>query len=116
MAAACKVGEYLQGTYWATVGDGSAEALHITDSTLEAVTVESDGSASTSEFIWGIDYNNIYLYDSDYALQGSLDWQISDDGSALQLTTPDGIASIYTQLTEEEADDVVNYMLSLIGG
>ena len=49
-------------------------------------------------------------------LQGALDWQISDDGSALQLTTPDGIASIYTQLTEEEADDVVNYMLSLIGG
>ena len=116
MAAACKVGEYLQGTYWATVGEGSAEALHITDSTLEAVTGESDGSASTSEFIWGIDYNNIYLYDSDYALQGALDWQISDDGSALQLTTPDGIASIYTQLTEEEADDVVNYMLSLIGG
>lgn len=116
MAAACKIGEYLQGTYWATVGEGSAEALHITDSTLESVTVDSDGSASTAEFIWGIDYNNIYLYDESYVLQGALDWQISDDGSALQLTTSDGISSIYTQLTEEEADDVVNYMLTLIGG
>lgn len=121
-AEACETSMLLQDSYWSAYNDGSAKAIHISDVSLELITVKSDGSADTSDYIWSIDKDNIYLYDDNYALKLTYGWQTSENGSTITLTDADeqddtdasDTSLEYTALTEEQSKDIVNCLLGII--
>jgi len=114
MASAAQVASYLQDTYWVSITDEDAEAMYLSGSTLESITVSPDGSAETNDFVWGLDYDSLYLYDETGTdLIAALGWAIADDGSVIQLDN-DGDTREYTQLSEEDATDVMSYLLAAL--
>ena len=42
-------------------------------------------------------------------------WDISEDGSQLELTADDGSSVVYEQVSEEDATSVANYLYALMG-
>ena len=44
-----------------------------------------------------------------------LAWDISEDGSQLELTADDGSSVVYEQVSEEDATSVADYLYSLMG-
>lgn len=121
-AESCETSKLLQDSYWSAYNDGSAKAIHISDVSLELITVKSDGSADTSDYIWSIDKDNLYLYDDNYALKLTYGWQTSENGSTITLTDADerddtdasDTSLEYTALTEEQSKDIVNCLLGII--
>ena len=121
-AEACETSKLLQDSYWSAYNDGSAKAVHISDVSLELITVKSDGSADTADYIWSIDKDNLYLYDDNYALKLTYGWQTSENGSTITLTDADeqddtdtaDTSLEYTALTEEQSKDIVNCLLGII--
>lgn len=116
MASAAQVASYLQDTYWVSITDEDAEAMYLSGSTLESITVSPDGSAETNDFVWGLDYDCLYLYDETGTdLIAALGWSIADDGSVIQLDN-NGDTREYTQLSEEDATDVMSYLIAALNG
>lgn len=119
---ACEAAKLLQDSYWSAYNDGSAKAIHISDVSLELITVKSDGSADTADYIWSIDKDNLCLYDDNYALKLTYGWQVSDNGSKITLSDADeqddsdaaDTSLEYTALTEEQSKDIVNCLLEII--
>ena len=119
---ACEAAKLLQDSYWSAYNDGSAKAIHISDVSLELITVKSDGSADTADYIWSIDKDNLCLYDDNYALKLTYGWQVSDNGSKITLSDADeqddsdaaDTSLEYTALTEEQSKDIVNCLLGII--
>lgn len=121
-AEACETAKLLQDSYWSAYNDSSAKAVHISDVSLELITVKSDGSADTADYIWSIDKDNLYLYDDNYALKLTYSWQVSDNGSKITLSDADeqddtdaaDTSLEFTALTEEQSKDIVNCLLEII--
>lgn len=119
---ACETAKLFQDSYWSAYNDGSANAVHISDVSLELITVKSDGSADTADYIWSIDKDNLYLYDDNYALKLTYSWQVSDNGNKITLSDADeqddtdasDTSLEYTALTEEQSKDIVNCLLEII--
>ena len=109
MATAAKVQEYLQGTYWVGTDDTSASAISMSSDTLEIIELSQDGTLDQGSFLWSMDYDTLNAYDENYNLLASFGWDISEDGSELQLTS-DGESIVYTQVSEEDANAVVEYL------
>lgn len=114
MATAAKVQEYLQGTYWVGTDDTSASAISMSSDKLEIIELSKDGTLNQGSFLWSMDYDTLNAYDEDYNLIASFGWNISEDGSELQLTN-DGESIVYTQVSEEDANTVVDYLYSAMG-
>ena len=114
MATAAKVQEYLQGTYWVGTDDTSASAISMSSDTLEIIELSQDGTLDQGSFLWSMDYDTLNAYDENYNLLASFGWDISEDGSELQLTN-DGESIVYTQVSEEDANAVVEYLYSVMG-
>lgn len=114
MATAAKVQEYLQGTYWVGTDDTSASAISMSSDTLEIIELSQDGTLDQGSFLWSMDYDTLNAYDENYNLLASFGWDISEDGSELQLTN-DGESIVYTQVSEEDANAVVAYLYSVMG-
>ena len=114
MATASKVQEYLQGTYWVGTDDTSASAISMSSDTLEIIELSQDGTLDQGSFLWSMDYDTLNAYDENYNLLASFGWDISEDGSELQLTS-DGESIVYTQVSEEDANAVVEYLYSAMG-
>jgi hypothetical protein len=114
MATAAKVQEYLQGTYWVGTDDTSASAISMSSDTLEIIELSQDGTLDQGSFLWSMDYDTLNAYDENYNLLASFGWDISEDGSELQLTN-DGESIVYTQVSEEDANAVVEYLYSAMG-
>lgn len=114
MATAAKVQEYLQGTYWVGTDDTSASAISMSSDTLEIIELSQDGTLDQGSFLWSMDYDTLNAYDENYNLLASFGWDISEDGSELQLTS-DGESIVYTQVSEEDANAVVEYLYSAMG-
>ena len=87
MATAAKVQEYLQGTYWVGTDDTSASAISMSSDTLEIIELSQDGTLDQGSFLWSMDYDTLNAYDENYNLLASFGWDISEDGSELQLTS-----------------------------
>ena len=113
-ATAAKVQEYLQGTYWVGTDDTSASAISMSSDTLEIIELSQDGTLDQGSFLWSMDYDTLNAYDENYNLLASFGWDISEDGSELQLTS-DGESIVYTQVSEEDANAVVEYLYSAMG-
>lgn len=114
MAVAAKVQEGLQGTYWVGINDTTASAISMNSDTLEVIELSEDGTLSQNAFLWSMDYDTLNAYDENYNLLESFGWDISEDGSELQLTL-DGESNVYTQVSEEDANAVVEYLYSEMG-
>lgn len=115
MATAAQVAEYLDDTYWCTVDDTEAEAMGIKDDKIEIANVNASGETADMTFYWGMDFDYLYVYDTNYVELAKQEWDIATDGSVLSLTDADGKTSEYQQVTQEEASDIMTYLASLVG-
>ena len=115
MAVAAQVQEYLQGTYWVGSDDESASAISMDSDKFEMIELSTDGELTQGSFFWSMDYDALTLYDDSYNAVLSLDWNISEDGSQLELTADDGSSVVYEQVSEEDATSVADYLYSLMG-
>ena len=115
MAVAAQVQEYLQGTYWVGSDDESASAISMDSDKFEMIELSTDGELTQGSFFWSMDYDALTLYDDSYNAVLSLNWDISEDGSQLELTADDGSSVVYEQVSEEDATSVANYLYSLMG-
>lgn len=114
MATAAQVAEYLDDTYWCTVGDSQAEAMGIKDGLIEIAQVNASGETVDATFYWGMDFDYLYIYDNTYTELEKQEWDIATDGSVLSLTDAEGKTSEYQQVTQEEAADIMTYLASLV--
>ena len=115
MAVAAQVQEYLQGTYWVGSDDESASAISMDSDMFEMIELSTDGELTQGSFYWSMDYDALTLYDDSYNAVLSLNWDISEDGSQLELTADDGSSVVYEQVSEEDATSVADYLYSLMG-
>lgn len=115
MAVAAQVQEYLQGTYWVGSDDESASAISMDSDKFEMIELSTDGELTQGSFFWSMDYDALTLYDDSYNAVLSLNWDISEDGSQLELTADDGSSVVYEQVSEEDATSVADYLYSLMG-
>lgn len=115
MAEAAQVQEYLQGTYWVGSDDESASAISMDSDMFEMIELSTDGELTQGSFFWSMDYDALTLYDDSYNAVLSLAWDISEDGSQLELTADDGSSVVYEQVSEEDATSVADYLYSLMG-
>ena len=115
MAVAAQVQEYLQGTYWVGSDDESASAISMDSDKFEMIELSTDGELTQGSFYWSMDYDALTLYDDSYNAVLSLAWDISEDGSQLELTADDGSSVVYEQVSEEDATSVADYLYSLMG-
>jgi len=115
MAVAAQVQEYLQGTYWVGSDDESASAISMDSDKFEMIELSTDGELTQGSFYWSMDYDALTLYDDSYNAVLSLNWNISEDGSQLELTADDGSSVVYEQVSEEDATSVADYLYSLMG-
>lgn len=115
MAVAAQVQEYLQGTYWVGSDDESASAISMDSDKFEMIELSTDGELTQGSFYWSMDYDALILYDDSYNAVLSLAWDISEDGSQLELTADDGSSVVYEQVSEEDATSVADYLYSLMG-
>lgn len=115
MAVAAQVQEYLQGTYWVGSDDESASAISMDSDMFEMIELSTDGELTQGSFFWSMDYDALTLYDDSYNAVLSLNWDISEDGSQLELTADDGSSVVYEQVSEEDATSVANYLYALMG-
>lgn len=115
MAVAAQVQEYLQGTYWVGSDDESASAISMDSDMFEMIELSTDGELTQGSFFWSMDYDALTLYDDSYNAVLSLAWDISEDGSQLELTADDGSSVVYEQVSEEDATSVADYLYSLMG-
>ena len=115
MAVAAQVQEYLQGTYWVGSDDESASAISMDSDKFEMIELSTDGELTQGSFYWSMDYDALTLYDDSYNAVLSLAWDISEDGSLLELTADDGSSVVYEQVSEEDATSVADYLYSLMG-
>ena len=115
MAVAAQVQEYLQGTYWVGSDDESASAISMDGDMFEMIELSTDGELTQGSFFWSMDYDALTLYDDSYNAVLSLAWDISEDGSQLELTADDGSSVVYEQVSEEDATSVADYLYSLMG-
>lgn len=115
MAEAAQVQEYLQGTYWVGSDDESASAISMDSDKFEMIELSTDGELTQGSFYWSMDYDALTLYDDSYNAVLSLSWDISEDGSQLELTADDGSSVVYEQVSEEDATSVANYLYALMG-
>ena len=115
MAVAAQVQEYLQGTYWVGSDDESASAISMDSDKFEMIELSTDGELTQGSFYWSMDYDALTLYDDSYNAVLSLNWDISEDGSQLELTADDGSSVVYEQVSEEDATSVADYLYSLMG-
>lgn len=115
MAEAAQVQEYLQGTYWVGSDDESASAISMDSDMFEMIELSTDGELTQGSFFWSMDYDALTLYDDSYNAVLSLNWNISEDGSQLELTADDGSSVVYEQVSEEDATSVADYLYSLMG-
>ena len=115
MAEAAQVQEYLQGTYWVGSDDESASAISMDSDMFEMIELSTDGELTQGSFFWSMDYDALTLYDDSYNAVLSLNWDISEDGSQLELTADDGSSVVYEQVSEEDATSVANYLYALMG-
>ena len=115
MAVAAQVQEYLQGTYWVGSDDESASAISMDSDKFEMIELSTDGELTQGSFFWSMDYDALTLYDDSYNAVLSLAWDISEDGSQLELTADDGSSVVYEQVSEEDATSVADYLYSLMG-
>ena len=115
MAVAAQVQEYLQGTYWVGSDDESASAISMDSDKFEMIELSTDGELTQGSFFWSMDYDALTLYDDSYNAVLSLNWNISEDGSQLELTADDGSSVVYEQVSEEDASSVADYLYSLMG-
>ena len=115
MAVAAQVQEYLQGTYWVGSDDESASAISMDSDMFEMIELSTDGELTQGSFFWSMDYDALTLYDDSYNAVLSLNWDISEDGSQLELTADDGSSVVYEQVSEEDATSVADYLYSLMG-
>lgn len=115
MAVAAQVQEYLQGTYWVGSDDESASAISMDSDKFEMIELSTDGELTQGSFYWSMDYDVLILYDDSYNAVLSLAWDISEDGSQLELTADDGSSVVYEQVSEEDATSVADYLYSLMG-
>lgn len=115
MAAAAQVEEYLQGTYWVGADDTTVSAISMDKDNLEVIELDSSGALTENSFLWSMDYDSIIAYDDSYTALAAFDWGIAEDGSELTLTNEDGESMTYTQVSEDDAVDIVAYLYSLMG-
>lgn len=115
MAVAAQVQEYLQGTYWVGSDDESASAISMDSDKFEMIELSTDGELTQGSFYWSMDYDALTLYDDSYNAVLSLAWDISEDGSQLELTADDSSSVVYEQVSEEDATSVADYLYSLMG-
>ena len=115
MAVAAQVQEYLQGPYWVGSDDESASAISMDSDKFEMIELSTDGELTQGSFYWSMDYDALTLYDDSYNAVLSLAWDISEDGSQLELTADDGSSVVYEQVSEEDATSVADYLYSLMG-
>ena len=115
MAVAAQVQEYLQGTYWVGSDDESASAISMDSDKFEMIELSTDGELTQGSFFWSMDYDALTLYDDSYNAVLSLNWNISEDGSQLELTADDDSSVVYEQVSEEDATSVADYLYSLMG-
>ena len=115
MTVAAQVQEYLQGTYWVGSDDESASAISMDSDKFEMIELSTDGELTQGSFFWSMDYDALTLYDDSYNAVLSLAWDISEDGSQLELTADDGSSVVYEQVSEEDATSVADYLYSLMG-
>ena len=115
MAVAAQVQEYLQGTYWVGSDDESASAISMDSDKFEMIELSTDGELTQGSFFWSMDYDALTLYDDSYNAVLSLAWDISEDGSQLELTADDVSSVVYEQVSEEDATSVADYLYSLMG-
>ena len=115
MAVAAQVQEYLQGTYWVGSDDESASAISMDSDKFEMIELSTDGELTQGSFYWSMDYDALTLYDDSYNAVLSLAWDISEDGSQLELTADDGSSVVYEQVSEEDATSVADYLYALMG-
>ena len=81
----------------------------------EMIELSTDGELTQGSFYWSMDYDALILYDDSYNAVLSLAWDISEDGSQLELTADDGSSVVYEQVSEEDATSVADYLYSLMG-
>ena len=115
MAAAAQVEEYLQGTYWVGADDTTVSAISMDADNLEVIELDDSGALTENSFLWSMDYDSIIAYDDSYTALASFDWGITEDGSELTLTNEDGESMTYTQVSEDDAVDIVAYLYTLMG-
>ncbi len=113
-ATACKVAAYLDGTYWVGTdeSDGAISAINMKDQYLNIYEVTTDGNEQVANFIWGLDYDALTLYDEEFNPIFAFNWNFADDGSWLDLST-ENTSVRYTQVAADTAEAVYEYLHEL---
>lgn len=116
-SALCKIAAYLDGTYWAGQNpDGSYTAMGMQGAELGFYEIEPTGEESTGSYLWGLDMNGLTLYDTEYNPLITMGIVISDDGSQMQMVKADGSSTVLTQVSSDDATNIVAYLHSLAEG
>ncbi|MGN1481316.1 hypothetical protein [Porcipelethomonas sp.] len=110
MATAAQVQEYLQGTYWVGISDEEAMAIALNGNEISFLNLSADGSLQEIDAYWSMDYDLLNLYDESYNLLTSFQWNMASDGSALELVNENGESLTASQVSEEDAVDIIAYL------
>lgn len=117
-AETCKAVEFLDGTYWVGVdtSDNSVSALCMEGDAIEVYEISPAGEEAAFKGKWAMDYTTLYVMDDNYKTVNEKIWALKDDGSALGFVGDSGNVIYYQQVPEENAQNIVAYLHSLVDG
>ena len=124
-ANSCKIASFLDGTYWAAYdeNDGSAAAMSLQGEVFEYYQINSDGEEMAAQCYWNIDTNglNVFFKDEEGNIYPAFTMGISipEDGSYMEASVEgeNGVESLtFYQVSEEYANNIVEYLHSLASG
>ena len=103
MSFAKTVAEALNETYWfGTDSTDSGLVLAMFEEKMIWASIDNEGNPVVETLYWGMDYDNITLYNAGYQPVLEMGWDISEDMSSLFLTI-DGEEIEMSQTTEDDA-------------
>lgn len=113
MSIAKIVAEKLNGSYWmGEDGDGFV-VLNMEDSVITWATLDENAEINANAYYWGMDYDNITMYDAGYNELLDLGWKMSEDLSVLELTNSNGETVQLQETDEATAQEVFGAMLTI---
>ena len=114
MALAAQVQEYLQDTYWVGCTDEAAIAIGMEGNQMDFLNLSADGTLAELTVYWNMDYDAIYLYDESYTMITYFQWDMASDGSELTLVDENGEVLTATQVSDEDAVNVIVYLYACL--
>ena len=113
MSFAKTVAEAMNETYWfGTDSTDSGLVLAMFEEKMIWASIDNEGNPVVETLYWGMDYDNITLYNAGYEPVLEMGWDISEDMSSLFLTI-DGEEIEMSQTTEDDATTFIGAAVTI---